>query len=96
LHLNGIAIAKLGATATFVSFPIIVYAIQKLYWRGKNTFAHAEIAFLTAPLLILTFVSVDEIFGKPYELFAAVGAIYWLLYLYLELKKKIIGTIKKP
>ena len=86
LSLNGIVMIKMGAAAAFIFFPIIFYVIQKLYWRNTRD-NNLEVAILLSPLLMMFFVSLDEIFGKPHELFAAAAALYWLLFLYLEIKK---------
>lgn len=88
LSLNGIGLAKLGGVIAYLFFPISVYLTQKFYWLKKPNFKYREITFLTSPLLILLFINIDEAFGKPYELFTATAIIYWLIFLYLEIKKE--------
>lgn len=90
---NGVAMAKFGAAATFAFFPASIYLIQRVYWRREIDKPH-KIASLLAPLLIMLFVNIDEIIGKPYELIAVTLAIFWTMFIYLELRKETFGWKK--
>lgn len=92
--LSSIGMAKLGGIFAFTLFPIIFYLIQKLYWKKEAQIKNLEISLISAPFLIMVFVNVDEIFGKPYELFASAAALYWLIFFYLEVKKPNFSWLK--
>ncbi len=94
LSLSAIGMAKLGGLLAFTFFPIALYLIQKLYWKNEDKIKNLEITLISAPFLIMLFVNVDEIFGKPYELFTSASALYWLMFFYLEVKKPNFSWLK--
>jgi hypothetical protein len=91
--LSGIVLAKFSVFATLLFFPILGYAGQRLYWRwiGKNEDLKDTpgiIAAFLAPLLVLMLSDQDSVIGKPYEIVTAFAAVFWTIFLILEVKKE--------
>lgn len=88
--LNGIIIFKLAAFSFFLFFPVSLYYFQRYLFRGKLLIAEEEkapgmIAMFLAPLLIMTILDKDLLFGKPYEIISAAATIFWYVSLYLRI-----------
>ena len=83
---NGVLIAKFASFISILIFPIVTYAIQRLYWRTNKELNRSPgiIAAFLAPLLIFVLIEPTSVFGKPYELIAAMATIFWAVFLLIE------------
>ena len=87
---NGVVAAKFASFIFIFIFPILTYAVSRLYWRSSEPSRNQPgiIAAFLAPLLIFVLIDHSAIIGKPYELLAAMATVYWTAFLLLEVKKK--------
>jgi hypothetical protein len=90
-NLNGVVLFKLAAFSFFLFFPAGLYYFQKYLTKDKLTrevlkgkIPGAIFIFLV-PLIIITILDKDLLFGKPYEVIAAATTIFWYLNLYLDI-----------
>ncbi|MFA6514367.1 MAG: arabinofuranosyltransferase [Patescibacteria group bacterium] len=95
-NLNGIVIFKLAAFSFFLFFPVGLYYFQKYLIKDKflgEKMPGAMFIFLV-PLLIITILDKDLLFGKPYEVIAAATTIFWYISLYLNISQDKLNNKK--
>lgn len=94
--LNGIVLMKLAAFVFFLFFPIGLYYFERYLSKGENLKEKppgALFKFLV-PLLIMTILDKDLLFGKPYEVVAVSLTVFWYISLYLNIVNKSLNNKK--
>jgi Arabinofuranosyltransferase N terminal len=85
---NGVTIAKFASIISFLLIPISAYGYFKFLNRGDDQKSGLPEAMpLIFSLSIFILVDVDVIFGKPYEVVAAVAAVLWMIYLVRKVRQ---------
>jgi hypothetical protein len=89
-NLNGIVIFKLAAFSFFLFFPLALYYFQKYLLREKTLGIFGEkmpgaMFMFLVPLLVITVLDKDLLFGKPYEIITAVATMFWYISLYIKI-----------
>jgi len=80
--LNGIVTAQLGVILVLFLTPLIVYIVQKLYWKDNNAL-NWQLAIASATIFIVA--DWTAIILKPYEFFSAVMVVFWVVFLLTDL-----------
>lgn len=94
---NGIQIAKLATLCSFLTFPSIVYFVQKWYWDKREddkVNLPNKIVFFLTPIVICLFIDWDAFIQKPYEALAAVLAVLWFSFLVLDIARKKFSWVR--
>ena len=84
LKWNGVQIAKLASFSTILTFPIIFYLTQKLYWGNKSE-SPGVVSWFLSSVLIFIIVGWNQVITKPYEFVTAALAILWTQFLLNEI-----------
>lgn len=84
-HWNGIQIMKVASAVSIALFPLLIYAVQKIYSMStkleENEKLPNKISWILAPLFFYAVMDWDAIIGKPYEVISAALCVLWVVYL---------------
>lgn len=76
---NGVQIAKFASLATITAFPILLYGVERWYWKKKS-----GVIWMLGVIFLFITIDWDAIITKPYEFFSAALTVLWSVFLLLD------------